>query len=111
MKRVLVVFGEPLLGAGVESILSQDLDLEVKTTTLLSYEFLNEEIDQFQPDVVILDDDLKIPSTPKLMRILNGFPGVRLLLVNMRDNRLYVYNKQEIVIAHPTDLLATIRGT
>ena len=111
MKRVLVIFDEPILKAGVESLLSREVDLEILSTTLVNGDQLCDQLNSYCPEVVILDEKLESARISNVIDLLNRYPSIRVLVVNLRDNRLHIYEKHEIMVAHSTDLVSTIRGS
>lgn len=110
LRKVLVVFDEPLLRAGVESLLTQDLELEVHCISLPNGDRLAEQLNLYKPEVVIVDENLKSVRLSGVFEQLENYPVLRVLVVNIRDNRLQIYDKREIVVTHTNDLLETIRG-
>lgn len=109
MKRVLIVTSELLLREGVESLLSREVDIKVFSTQFFDESTLAQEIDQHQPDVVILDERLEYTDLANLFDLLIDYPKIRVMVVNVIDNKVNVYDKSEFVVSHSYDLVSAIR--
>ncbi len=109
MKRVLIVTSELLLREGVESLLSREVDIKVHSTQFIDESTLAKEIDRYQPDVVILDERLEYTDLSNLFDLLIDYPRIRVMVVNVIDNKVNVYDKSEFEVAHSYDLVSAIR--
>lgn len=112
MKKVAVILSEFLIGRGVESLLTRDTDLIV---TSISYdgdsdEGVIEHIERYQPSVVIVDESLLNDDSNTLFNQLLNYPKLRVLVLSVRDNWIYIYDRKEIQITHSTDLISAIKG-
>lgn len=110
MRRVFIVSNHPLFGTGVEKLLAQPgriaiVGHEQDSETALRC------IQDLQADVVIVDCDNKEMSYCALItRILAVVPPVRVLGVNLHDNRLYVFRRDERIVGTVEDLLDAIEA-
>ena len=109
MKRVLIVTSELLLREGVESLLSREVDINVYSTQFIDESTLAHEIDHYQPDVVILDERLEYTDLTHLFDLLIDYPRIRVMVVNVIDNKVNVYDKSEFEVSHAYDLVSAIR--
>lgn len=113
MNRILILDKEHLLGAGVESLLSQEENITIMGLatdfSIDQNQYLKQEIEQFRPDVVILNNDLLKVYFNLLVGLINLYPEMKFIVVNPLDNRLHVYEKREITIACSDDLVSIIR--
>lgn len=109
MKRVLLVTSELLLSEGIESLLSREVDLIVYSIQFEGETELADEIDHYQPDVVILDERLEYSDLTNLFDLLIDYPRIRMMVVNVIDNKVNVYDKSEFEILHSNDLVFAIR--
>ena len=112
MKRVAVILSEFLIGRGVESLLSRDTDLIV---TSLSYdgnggESIIHHINRYEPNVVIIDESLQNDDSWNVFNQLLEFPKLRVLVLSVRDNRIEIYDRKEILVSQSADLLSAIKG-
>ena len=109
MKRVLIVTSELLLRQGIASLLSHEVDINVLSINYVNEKTLIQEIDQFNPDVVILDESLEYRDLTILLDVLIDHPRIRLMVVNVIDNKINVYDKSEFEVSHSYDLISAIR--
>lgn len=110
MKRILVVIDKLLFRVGLESLLAHETDLLVKSIAYKNPKALNEEINSFEPHVILIDENLKPATHLNPLEILWGCSNISILVVNTQENRVQVYEKQEIRISGPQDLMNAIRG-
>jgi DNA-binding NarL/FixJ family response regulator len=109
LKRVLIVTRELLLREGVESLLSREVDIKVHGTQFIDESTLAKEIDRYHPDVVILDERLEYTDLTNLFDLLIDYPRIRVMVVNVIDNKVNVYDKSEFELAHSYDFVSAIR--
>ena len=109
MKRVLIVTSEKLLREGIASLLSSEGDINAQTTQFLDESTLAKEIDQYRPDVVILDERMEYQDLTKLFDLLIDYHKIRMMVVNVIDNKVNVYDKSEFEVSHSYDLVSAIR--
>ena len=110
MKRVLVLLGEHLLSAGLESLLAGENDLNVTSVTAAHENPFLEINEQNRPQIVIMDDHSQFASFSQIMRLLEIYPELRILVVNERENSIHIYDKVKIMVTHRADLITAIRG-
>ena len=112
MHRVLVVETGTLLDEGVESLLSQETDLQVSGICYADDVSFLEDVSQARPDVILLNEDGPLDSV-RIFELLNSLPGLaslRLIIVRPDDNTIDMYEKKQVVATHSDDLLHLIRG-
>lgn len=109
MKRVLIVTSELLLREGIASLLSREGDINVHSTQFLDESTLAKDIDHYQPDVVILDERMEYRDLTKLFDLLIDYHNIRMMVVNVIDNKVNVYDKSEFEVSHSYDLVSAIR--
>ena len=109
MKRVLVICSELVLLAGIESLLAKEMDFSVITIAPADMSAIKEEVERFQPNVVICDENLPFSELTTVMNLARGYPELRVLVVNLHDNRVHVYAKQEFLLNQRTDLVEAVR--
>lgn len=104
---VLVVENETLLGAGIECMLAAETDLDVIGVMPPDVNGLLDAIRCYQPDVVILDEASPLAQFTRLLAQLPDFPSSRILIVSADDDRVQVFDRQQVLVT-PTNSLATI---
>lgn len=110
LKRVIVVLNESLIGRGVESLLSREMDLNVTGVPFIDDRALIDQIVEFQPNVVIVDESLIFGRKIDFLSLLRTDPKMRLLVLSNQDNRINIYDRQEIPVTQSTDLISAIMG-
>ncbi len=111
MHRVLIVENQLLLGAGVQSLLTGEADLEVIGISPVNQAELVQEIRRFRPDVVVIDKVTHLADANKLVAFLKTHPKLRVVVVSASDNMVCVYNKQQVLVSQATDLIHLIRDS
>lgn len=111
MKKVNVILSESLIGKGVESILSREMDLSVTSTSFIDDAALNQQIERDQPDVVILDESLIINEMLSLFHLFASYPNLRVIVLSDGENRINIYDRQEIQVSHSADLVSAVLGS
>jgi hypothetical protein len=109
MKRVLVICEGLLIGSGIESILSREDDLLLMHNVLTTEPALNKEIESFRPDVIIIDENLKIWDLSRLLSFLKRVPTVRLMILAVHENRVQIFDKQDVLISQLADFVNEVR--
>jgi DNA-binding NarL/FixJ family response regulator len=109
MKRVLVICDGLLIGSGIESILSREDDLILMHSLLTTEIAFEKEIDTFKPDVIIIDDNLKTWDLSKLIRLLKRVPVFRLMILALNENRVQIFDKQDVLINQLADFVNEVR--
>ncbi len=109
MKRVLLVTSELLLRQGIVSLLSREVDINVLSINYVDEKTLFHEIDQYNPDVVILDERMEYTDLTHLFNLLIDYPILRVMVLNVIDNKVNIYDKTEIEVSRSYDLISAIR--
>lgn len=107
LKRVLVVFSEFMLGVGIESLLQNEKEISVQSITLS--QVLSGEFNHYQPNVVILDETVRFSDLRRVFELLQDCPELRVMVINLQDNRVSIYDKHEILISRSKDLVSAIQ--
>ena len=110
MKRILMVNSELLLSAGVESLLSNEIDFGLKRIMLDNEIDLSDELNRYQPDTVIMDESLMMTDPSALMGLLKNGPDMRVIVLQVRENQLQIYKRHDVSISCVEDLVTVVRG-
>jgi DNA-binding NarL/FixJ family response regulator len=102
--RVLIVENQLLLGAGLQSLLIDETDLDVIGTSPSDQPELVEQIKRIRPDVVLLDVDSRLTDPADLLTCLENYPKLRVLVVSSDDHLIRIYDKQEVLIRGASQL-------
>jgi len=109
VRRVLMVDGDCLLSAGLHSILAPRTNLEVRTIVFIDIPHLTAYLHSFAPDVVILDELSLSAHVSGLLEAFLSFPKLRVISLNIDNNRLQVYEKKQVLVTTPEDFFAEVR--
>jgi chemotaxis response regulator CheB len=107
--RVLVIYDDQLLSAGIESLLAGRLDLEVKRTTSTG-NHLSKEIRNFTPHVIVLDENLGLTNISTILDLLKDYAKLRIIVVGIDNNLVNIYDKHQVMITRGNDLLTAIHS-
>jgi hypothetical protein len=106
-RRVLVVESE-LLSAGLQSLLSPCEELEVRSLHFTSEGDLLHVVEEFRPDVLILEDALLSEIAAQLIKTDHDGPLMRVVCLSLEDNCLRIYEKRKIMVEGSADFLAVV---
>jgi DNA-binding NarL/FixJ family response regulator len=109
VRRVLVVDNQILMGAGVQSLLGGQADLELVGISPCDQAELAGEIRRLRPDLVVLDRDSQWVDPTRLLAALQDYPKLCLVVVSADDNLVCIYDKQQVLTSRAHDLLGIIR--
>lgn len=104
-RRVLVATKEMLLGAGIESLLIGQKELDFIGIISNSNIELIKKINRLKPEVVILDENMYLLSAKELLAYMDKWPEMRLVVVSANENRMQVYNKRQFQVTQSMDLV------
>lgn len=107
-QRVLVVENDLLLGAGVESLLRREPNIDVIGISSRDEEELIKKIGCLQPAAVILDEASYLIHSIRLLAMLRKEHELRLVIVNADKNLVQVYHKQNILLTQISDLIKVL---
>ncbi len=106
--RVFIVASHPLFAQGVEGLLKGQAGLQVVGRGAADLSVLDD-IHQARPDVVILDADSDAQSS-LLPTLLRENLGVKVISLNLEDNRIDIHYQQQIVGTDVRDLVTAVRS-
>lgn len=109
MKRVLVIQSKHLLAAGILSLLSREADLNVIDATLNDDIDLLEYILNTKPAVLVMDQSTQLTDHTAFISLLHDCPKLRVIVINERNNRMHIYEMQELEVGRAADLVSAIR--
>jgi len=108
--HVLIVQSKSILVAGLISLLQEDGRFEVTSSIYKNKQHLNTVIDQFQPEVVIIDACLGKSKIGNLLSFLESQPQIRILVVSLGESQVEIYEKQNQAVNVIDDLIKVIQG-
>lgn len=107
-QRVLVIDNRSIMGAGVETLLSNAGHLQVIGTTPQDETDLVSDVWQFSPDVIILSNQSQLVDPVRLMILLKNYRSYRLIVVSENDNTMEVYEKRQVTARQRSDLATAV---
>jgi DNA-binding NarL/FixJ family response regulator len=109
LNRILLFQSDLLLLAGIESLLAREMDLNISTITLDDEVQLIHVIEKYDPQVVVMDERLALSRFSLLFDLFKGFPELRVMVVDDKENLLHIYDKHEVMVRQGKDLVSAIR--
>ncbi len=108
-RKVLIVSSHPLFGKGIEHLLKTSHAGEVELVTLVSgAQKALEAIRQFQPDLVVVDeDDDQVSRDDFLTHFVTSPRKIRVVLLSLKEggSQAVVYDRRTLAAAHIEDWL------
>ena len=111
LRRVLIVENSLLLGAGVQSLLAGQADLDVIGISPKDQAELIQEIERFRPEVVVLDEVTPLADTARVLTFLEVCPELRVVVLSANSNLVRLYHKQRILVTQASDLITVLRAS
>ena len=108
LKRVLVVGCERPLITGVEGLLRKVEGLVLLSTPHVDVPKVIQDIKNFTPDVLIVDDTLPWSNLSNIYELLTLFTNLRIVVVNNQENKVQIYEKTETQISNTQDFFSAV---
>lgn len=109
MKRVLVIQSERLLAEGIIHLLNRVKDIKVFNAMCDDVVVLLNQIQDIKPSVLVLEECSALTDHPSFTAMFGGYPDMRVIVIDDRNNRMHIYEMQEVEIERSADLVAAIR--
>ena len=110
VQRVLIVPGDSLLGAGIESLLSKDSRLEIQGLDTDDEATLIEEVKRYQPNVIVLEEVESLADSVDLLNLFSFSPHLRVVGVSSDSGLVKVYDKNQFSITDSSEFVRFITG-
>ena len=107
--QILLIGNESALTLGVASILESENEFALRKIKLGTHQSLPQALVQSQPDLVILELSPNTPFPTLRSQILERFPFLPVIIVNSLDNKINLYDHDEILIKESAELLTIVR--
>lgn len=105
MNRVLILYSQGIIGAGMASAMGRASRAEVISSVYVNRSILNQDFDRFHPDVVIIDEQLDRSEPTLICDLLNSKPCVRVIVAAIEENVAYVYERHSVNIHSSSDVV------
>ncbi len=109
IQRVLVIDNRTIMGAGVETLLSNSAKLQVIGTTPQNEDDVVRDVWLYSPDVIILSQKTQLTDPVRLLTLLNNYHSFRLIVVSEDDNTMEIYEKRHVTASHHSDLETAVQ--
>ncbi len=106
--RVIVYDKGLMMRTVVETLSSHQEDIEVIGIQAGDPGELQQALDLYQPIALIVSRYMPAPDQKKLASLLTDYPLIKLILFSPDDNWLRVYQRQDVLIKEPGELLKMV---
>jgi len=109
--RILLIRNDTVLSVGLFNLLNQQYDMILSTISPLSEHALQEEIDSFKPNVIILTEQLSPSTFDRLFDNMHDMPNMKLICVDIESDLVQIYEKKQISIEQLDDFASLVHGS
>jgi DNA-binding NarL/FixJ family response regulator len=104
-KRIILLESNQLLNAGVKSVLTSHGYTQVIGVPAKNMESILREIEDFEPNVIIMDENSWEVNLSQLAPYLTNNSTIRTVVVNLQDNHISIHDKRNIQIHQTIDFI------
>jgi response regulator of citrate/malate metabolism len=109
MKHLLVIESGLFIGEIINDMLKDRCEgMEVQILIQASEAEINRVVEQFSPDIVMVDDTTPDETIKAVLLLSLRFPNLRVVVVCADSNRIQVYDPQRIEVERMEDFLAVL---
>ncbi len=110
-KTIVVCGKEGIFSSSIELLLAAKEDWEVVSVrNVEDWEGLNLPIKAGQPDVVIIHQEPLYKSSSIVLQLLQKHPFIKVIVVNLENNMMDVYSKQNLLSQGISGLITAIEA-
>ena len=110
-KKIVLWGQEDLLSSSVELFLTAQKGWHVlKISQEENFEALVLEVEEFHPDVVIIQQGDYASKSYPLMKLIQNHPKLKVITVSLRDNMMEVYSKENVLIESASDFISVVNA-
>jgi hypothetical protein len=110
-KKVIIWGRDDLLNWIIKYFLTNGKDWEVVgLSNELGIDFLIQEVENINPDVVFVFQNKCVNSTRLLMQLLYARPTLTMITINLENNAMEVYTKKQISVTQVSDLISIVES-
>jgi hypothetical protein len=106
-KKILLFEGESLLTASILSLMAPQTDYEVFSGAFNTPDSLKQ-LNGYTPDVFIIERTQLAENITVMMELVDRFPGLRLIVIGLDDNRVNIFERQIVHVEQFSDFLAML---
>jgi len=110
--KTIVLWGrEDLLSSSVELFLTARKGWHViNISSEENLDALLLAVDKVHPDVVILQEGDRAGNSDLPIKLVQDYPGLKVIIVSLNDNLMEVYSKQNILVKSASDLISVVEA-
>jgi len=110
LKRILIVQVRSLLLESIVGLLeaSENGDLDVVSTFADNLPDLITVVYEIAPDVIVIDRATCFTTPEDMIVNLLNMKSIRIVVLNSENNKMDIYDKNEINIVHPSDFIEAL---
>ena len=109
MKRVLIIESGLFIGGVIHDLLKNYLcKLQVRSLIPANVTDIRREINEFNPDLVIVDDSSPEDVLNAIMQCAMQFPRLKLVEICADTNHIQIFNMHRVEMVHLEDFLAVL---
>jgi hypothetical protein len=110
-KKVIIWGRDDLLNWIIEHFLTNGKDWEVVSlSNERGIDFLIQEVENINPDVIVVNQHKCVNSLRLLMQLLYARPTLTMITVNPENNATEVYTKKQISVYEVSDLISIVES-
>lgn len=110
-KKIVLWGREDLLSSSVKLFLTNQKGWRViSISDEEKFEVLISVVEKVQPDVVFIHQGNESGNSNLPMKLLQGFPGLKVITFSLQDNLMEVYGKQNIMVNSASDLISAVEA-
>ena len=109
VKRILIVIQNQLLATSIKNLLAPDEGFLIHCASEDNVSEVIASLDMHRPDVLILDNSQIGQEISRLFLMGNDCSDVRIVVANVDDNQLKIYERFQIQLSRSADFVDAIR--
>lgn len=92
------------------SLMNLEKELEVVISEAIDIKKLATDVSKINPNVILLSESQHLAAKEVLAQLLVSHPKIRIVIVSMNSNWLYIYDKEDKLLTSLEDLLMVIKS-
>jgi hypothetical protein len=109
VKRILIIIQNQLLATSIQNLLAPNDGFLIQCAYEDNVPDMLAALNQHRPDILILDNSHTGREISKIFLMENNCPDVRVIVANVDNNHLKIYERFEIQLSRSADLVDAIR--
>ncbi len=106
-RRALIISNHPIFAEGLVRILKQDAGIEI-VDCVANLECARSLLQAQPPDTIIVDFEADVPDAQVTNQLIDDQAERRVIFLSLNNSRLILYQRQQVIDATTSDLLALL---